>query len=227
MSTLTMTMIGAYKYDPTIFDELILPDGIDRDTAINTMLIRCGEFELLYPDIDFLKDFIGLWSKKWYRTFGLWLTGTEATWNPIENYDRYEDFTDTGSSSKTTKGSHGETSSETVSSSNTLTGSNGGTVQNDVSAYDASTFQPSSKETTSNTSSSGSTGSSTTSGTNGLTINDTETGSDSNVHSGHIHGNIGVTQSSEMLKNWYDISSWNLYEHIADVFVAEVCIPIY
>lgn len=215
MSTLTMTMIGAYKYDPTIFDELDLPDGIDKETTINTMLIRCGEFELLYPDLDFLKDFIGLWSKKWYRTFSLWLTGTQTTWNPVENYDRYEDFTDTGSSSKTTKGSHGETNSSSLS------GSNSNDTTDYVSAYDATTFQNSSKET------SGGTSSSTSNGSSSLTINDTETGNDSNIHTGHIHGNIGVTQSSEMLKNWYDISSWNLYEHIADVFVAEVCIPIY
>lgn len=215
MSTMTTTMIGAYKYDPTIFDEMILPDTIERETAINTILTRCGEFELLYPDLDFLKGFIGLWSKKWYRTFELWEIGTKASWNPVENYDRYEDFTDTGSSSKTIKGTHGETNSSNLS------GSSSNDTTDYVSAYDASTFQNSTKETSGGTTSSNSSGSSNTS------INDTETGTDSNIHTGRIHGNIGVTQASDMLAGWYDISAWSLYDHIADVFVAEMCIPIY
>lgn len=215
MSTLTMTMIGAYNYRNDIFKNMHLPPEIDEQTAINTILVRCGEFELLYPDLDFLEEYIGLWSDKWYRTFELWFQGTKTTWNPVENYDRYEDYTDTGSSSKTTKGTHGETNSSSLS------GSNSNDTTDYVSAYDASTFQNSTKET------SGGTSSSTSNGSSSLSINDTETGNDTTIHTGRIHGNIGVTQASDMLRNWYDISAWNLYDHIADVFVAEMCIPVY
>ena len=211
MSTMTMTMIGMYNVDQTLFDNMILPDELDHDLVINAILMRSGEFEVLYPDIDFMKLSIGVWSRKWSKTFSDWVKGQQATWNPIENYDRYEDFTDSGSKSGSS------TSSGTSSGSDTFGGT--GSNTNSVSAYDASTFQPSAKTDT--TTSNSSTSSSTTSASS------TDSETSSNTHTGHIHGNIGVTQASEMLKSFYDISAWNIYEHIADVFVTEYCIPIY
>ena len=227
MSTMTMTMIGMYNVDQTIFDNMILPDELDRELVINTILMRSGEFEVLYPDIDFMKYSIGAWSRKWNKTFVDWVKGKEATWNPIENYDRYEDSSD--SYNKSGSGSSSETSSDT--SSGTASGSDtfGGTGSNtnSVSAYDASTFQNSSKvdTTTSNSSTSSSTTSASNNGSKSITTNDSETSG--NTHTSHIHGNIGVTQASDMLKAFYEISAWNIYEHIADVFTTEYCIPIY
>lgn len=219
MSTMTMTMIGMYNVDQTIFDNMILPDELDRELVINSILMRSGEFEVLYPDIDFMKFSIGAWSRKWNKTFVDWVKGQASTWNPIENYDRYEDSSD--SYTKSGSGSSSETSSGTSSGSDEFGGS--GSNTNSVSAYDASTFQNSSKvDTTTNNSS---TSSSTTSASNSVTTTDSETSG--NTHTSHIHGNIGVTQASDMLKAFYDISAWNIYEHIADVFVTEYCIPIY
>ena len=40
-------------------------------------------------------------------------------------------------------------------------------------------------------------------------------------------GNIGVTTSQQMLQSELDIATWNLYEHIADLFVTEFCIMVY
>ena len=219
MSTMTMTTIGMYNTDSTLFDNMILPDELDRDLVINAILMRSGEFEVLYPNIDFMKFSIGAWSRKWNKTFADWVKGQEATWNPIENYDRHEDSSD--SYTKSGSGSSSETSSGTSSGSDTFGGT--GSNTNSVSAYDASTFQNSSKVDT--TTSNSSTSSSTTSASNSVTTTDSETSG--NTHTSHIHGNIGVTQASDMLKAFYDISAWNIYEHIADVFVTEYCIPIY
>ena len=47
------------------------------------------------------------------------------------------------------------------------------------------------------------------------------------IHTAHMYGNIGVTTSAAMLKEFYDISKWNLYEHICDVFISELLIPVY
>lgn len=219
MSTMTMTMIGMYKVDQTLFDNMILPEDLDRDLVINAILMRSGEFETLYPDIDFMKLSIGVWSRKWNKTFADWVKGQQATWNPIENYDRYEDSSD--SYTKSGSVSSSETSSGTSSGSDTFGGT--GSNTNSVSAYDASTFQPSAKVDT--TTSNSSTSSSTTSASNSVTTTDSETSG--NTHTSHIHGNIGVVQASSMLESFYEISAWNIYEHIADVFVTEYCIPIY
>ena len=54
MSTMNLTLIGMYNYDPTIFDDLTLPPEIDKQLFIDNLLMRSGEFELLYPSADFL-----------------------------------------------------------------------------------------------------------------------------------------------------------------------------
>ena len=40
-------------------------------------------------------------------------------------------------------------------------------------------------------------------------------------------GNIGVTTSQQMLEAELDIVTWNLYEHISDIFIDEFCILVY
>lgn len=199
MATMKLTLIGLYNVDETLFDEMNLPMGIDKETFINSLLMKAGEFELLYPDLDFMKSFIGLWSKKWHRTFENWLKGTQASWNPIENYDRYEESSDIKAGTVKNTGSNGMTVN--------------GSEENKVSAYDSGSYQPSG-QTANN---------STTNATNNNTTDENETLN----HNSHIHGNIGVTQASQMLESFYDISSWNLYDHMADVFIQEACIPVY
>lgn len=199
MATMTLTLIGLYKVDETLFDNMILPDAIDRDTFINSLLMKSGEFELLYPDLDFMKDFIGIWSRKWYQTFSKWYEGTQASWNPIENYDRYEE--------------ESEIKDGTVKNNGTNEMTVNGSEENKVSAYDSGTYQPSGEAVNS----------STTNASNNNTTDEDYTISKSS----HIHGNIGVTQASQMLEGFYKITEWNLYDHMSDVFIREMCIPVY
>ena len=199
MATMTLTLIGMYNYNPQLFEDLTLPDEIDKDVFINSLLLRSGEFELLYPQYQFMHDMIGVWSKKWKPTFDKWVEGQKASWNPIENYDRYENTED-----------HTINSSE---AHDTTTAGGSGTNEHTVSAYDSSNYSPAGLDSTSSNSSS-------TSNTNGSGTNDY-------THESHIHGNIGVTQASDMLASFYKIAEWNLMDHIADVFIREFCIPVY
>lgn len=199
MSTMNLTLIGMYNYDSTLFDELSLPDAIDKQAFVNNLLLRSGEFEVLYPSTDFMKQAIKLWGLKWAPTFDKWLVGQAATWNPIENYDRYEDSNDY------------DISTGTGTDNTTVTGS--GSTESKVSAFDSSTYQPGSMDETLS-------GSTSDSSTN-------TTGTSDRTHNSHIHGNIGVTQASDMLRSFYDISTWNLLDHMADLFITEFCIQVY
>lgn len=199
MATMTLTLIGLYKVDETLFDKMVLPNQINRETFINSLLMKSGEFELLYPDLDFMKDLIGVWSQKWYQTFFKWYEGTQANWNPIENYDRYEDERESKNGTVKNNGTNGMTVS--------------GTEENKVSAYDSGSYQPSGQAVNN----------STTNASNNNTTDEDYTISKSS----HIHGNIGVTQASQMLEGFYKITEWNLYDHMSDVFIREMCIPIY
>ena len=121
MSAATLTLIGMYNEDNTLFDLLDLPEGLDKDTLINNILLRSGEFEVLYPDIDFMKFSIGAFSNAWQPTFDRWVTALALEYNPLENYDRKEDWTDT-------RNGH---------NSGTTSGRTNSTTTNKVSAYDA------------------------------------------------------------------------------------------
>lgn len=199
MSTMNLTLIGMYNYDNTLFDELTLPAEVDKQTFIDNLLFKSGEFELLYPSADFMKPMIKIWSLKWLPTFEKWIVGQKATWNPIENYDRYEESDDHDESE-----GHGDDSTDA---------NGGGSTESKTSAFDSSTYQPESYDE--NT-------------TNSHSESETNTnGTSDRHHESHIHGNIGVTQASDMLRSFYDISTWNLLDHMADVFINEFCIKVF
>lgn len=235
MATAKITLIGMYNFDNSLFDGMDLPEGIDKDTFIASLLLRDGEFEVLYPDFTFLKGAIAIWSNKWRHTFEKWLIAQAAEWNPIENYDRYEEFDDSHSKNLTSTSTESKTNSESQTSTGSASGSdttNGsGSNEAQKSAYDSGSYQPDARNLTSNsntaTSSSSTNASSSTNGSHKIdgSVTDVETGS--NKHTAHIHGNIGVTTSASMLKEFRDVNEWNLYDHMADLFKTELLIPIY
>lgn len=243
MATAKITLIGMYKYDNDLFHDLTLPEGIDKDLLIQTLLLRGAEFEVLYADPDFFKMSIGIWSGKWFRTFSEWLRGTQATWNPIHNYDKTEDIRDEARKKFNEKTTADYTDSRTANLEDKTTFNNAdttsqtvdSTTQHDVSAYDSSGYSPSSKDTINNGTSQVDHSGDVTLATTGTdktnhkgTLED-KGGSEqnTNIHTAHVYGNIGVTQASDMLRSFYDISQWNLYDHISDVFVNELLIPVY
>lgn len=117
-----LTMIGLYNFMPNLFENLTLPDGIDRETAIDTILMRSGEFEVLYSNPDFIRSSLRTWSAKWFHTFEKWQKALEIEYDPLSNYDRREEWTDKG---------EGSTSDHSKAN-----------VKNRISAYDSDTMRP-------------------------------------------------------------------------------------
>lgn len=267
MATAKITLIGFNNYleaqNDDLFEYLSVPTGIDRSLLINNILLKGGEFEVLYSDPNFLKNMIGVWSAKWLHTMERWVNALSIDYNPLENYDRMEDWTDTGSkiSSMNTKetdstnatnnnvkqsGTVEDTSRNESAIGNDYSESEGsGSTTNTRSAFDSSDYSPHDKSDTSSdgknissslTSADGKTNSNINtldidSGTNNVSGNKS---SDANaidntagVHSGRMHGNIGVTTSQQMLQAELDIAKWNLYDEIADLFISEFCIYLY
>ena len=111
MSSANLTMMGLYNVVPDLFDDLTFPAGISKDIAVDEILLRSGEFEVLYSDITFLKSAIDHWGKKHYRTFEEWVRALSINFDPLYNYDRFEEYTD----EKVSQGSQSRTGSETNS----------------------------------------------------------------------------------------------------------------
>ena len=206
-----ITLIGMYNYDNSLFDELTFPAGINRDLAINRILEKSEEFELVYADFDYLKDRIGIWGKLWERTFNKWVEALNIDYDPLFNYDRFEEYEDTknnGFNNQSTSDSSTETSSDSSSD-----------VTNQVSAYDDSDFSNKEHETA---------GAETSQNGKGHANSKSSGSSDETIkHKAHLYGNIGVTTSVQMLREQLDVVEWNLYEHISDIFIDEFCILVY
>ena len=224
MAKAKLTLFGMYEYgkesgEYDIFDSITLPDGMDKDLLINNILIRGGEFEVLYAQPLFFKFCVDVWIAKWTPTIERWWRALNLEYDPLENYDRKEDWRDDTSTNKdiTTKRNDMTTASD--KSTQTTTGN----VENTVSAFDQTTYQPAENAATSG---SASNDSQTVSATGSLS-SDKESGMQLSGHTGRIHGNIGVTTSQQMLQSELDIARFNIYEEITDLFLKELTIYTY
>lgn len=223
MASSTMTLIGMYNFDDQLFSKMVLPEGVDSELVINCILQRSGDFEVLYSNTFFMKSMIGVVSSKWNRTFQKWHDALQLKYDPIYNYDRFEEWTDNGSESGNEKGSE---SSQTANKSTSNESSNGsGQTDTLVNSYDNNALVEDSQSKS--TQSASSNGTDTSEESEQINSNKDISKNTTGKHSGHMYGNIGVTTSQQMLESELDIAAWNLYDHIADVFVEELCIPVY
>lgn len=167
---MTSTLSGIeqyYKYKgKSLFDDIRLPKGVDKQTLVNTILIESGEFETIYTDGDFLKVAINTWFERKYNMIDRWIKAINIDYKPLENYNRTEKWTDkangttTNSGTKnsttnnsgtdklvsTTNNSGSKTSTARSSSSNTSTDTNNETVNNTKSGSTSVGAQTSSDE---------------------------------------------------------------------------------
>lgn len=184
-----LTVMGLYNYDNTIFDNLMLPDGVDKPTLVDNIILETAELECIYPTPVFLKTAIGLWSNVQFLTWDRVYSAMNLEYNPIENYDRQETETTTGTRAHSGKdttvrsgstahtGKDTTTHSGTVSETGSTTGSSqgsaseSGTTTNKIAGFDSTTLVDHDSSTGSNTrqSSDSTTGSNTRSGTDSAT----------------------------------------------------------
>lgn len=90
MVTANISVLGLYVYDPTIFDGLSVPDGVNRETVVQNLLAELSGLEIIYPDAEFMRRFIPLWSAKELPVWQKLYNTTVLEYDPIMNYDRTE-----------------------------------------------------------------------------------------------------------------------------------------
>jgi len=199
-----LTVMGLYEYDNTIFENLYLPTGVDREKMIDTIILESAELECIYPAPGFLKKAISLWSATRAMSWDRFYHATLLEYNPIENYDRQE--------SETTTGNREHSGKDT----SVLSGQSSTNELNKTAGFDSANMVD--REST--------TASGTESNSNELTHG--EKISDEGSRTLRVHGNIGVTTSQAMLESELDISKKiNIYDYIAEEFKNRFCIMIY
>lgn len=201
--TSRLTLIGLVNYDPDIFKNLRLPDGTDATVFTNTLLLDFGTLGVVYPNAEFMRESaIPAWCDKWQESLRQAWNALHADYNPIENYDRQEHWTD----------SPDITRSESGSNESNITGNENSNVYGDVSAYNSSDYQAQDRTRSDSSNASN--------GKNSYNSSNKETGT--TTHDGRIHGNIGVTTNQHMIESELKLRKQSFYGYAATLFMQDL-----
>lgn len=220
-----LTVMGMYQYDNTLFDLFSLPDEIKdkRQDIINSICLETQELEVLYPSTLTMQIAIGNWSnimqsvwKKLYKT-------TVLEYNPIENYDRTNDTTESENTAENENVTENITRNDTLSNTTDNTGNS--EIINQNVAFNDTDFTNHEKTM------------------NNIDNNITETGknkydtdrsmangktiTNSRTITNRAHGNIGVTTSQQMIEQERQVSEFNIVQYIVNDFKQKFCLMIY
>ena len=218
--------------------------------------MRSKDFEALYPDAVFMKAQIPSFCSAnmfvWNRIYSL----SVMEYNPIENYDRYEESGETGANSSTRAGQSEVNRNASIDGSRNVQNIEVGSQNRSESASETGEETQETKKAGYNTTTldtqSGTTNETegtrqgTITGTDTKTGNETETdtqsttstdtGSSTDVEhalhevnrESHIHGNIGVTTVAQMMNQEIALlPELNMIRRITEDFVQNFCILVY
>lgn len=223
-----LSILGLYEYDNTLFDDMILPAGMDRETVIDSILQDCMELEAVYTSPSAMKTMIGIWSRREQPTFERIYKAEQAEYNPIENYDRHQtdtreiehsgDDVTVGQNTGNASGQSGTTTTGQVTDNNT----------HKYAAFDAGTLQDQTKDERA--------GNSTQAEQSAITQTSSENTRQTLTHgenvgetfTSYIHGNIGVTSSQMMLESELALApKINTINYVVNSFKMRFCILVY
>ena len=210
-----MSILGLWQWDHSIFDLMRYPSyqegetvheftNDDKQLLIDNLMSECAELEILYPNPVVMKNMIGLWSGKELGTWNRVYRAALTDYNPIENYHRTEQATQTLNHFE----QHSGNDVNAATGTDTETGK--------LAAYDTGTLADHDQ----------------TSMLHGRT--DTFTHGEKLQHGGTIgnnveaYGNIGVTTSQQMLESDLVLApKLNVFNYIIESFKNRFCILVY
>ena len=251
--TANLSPLGLYRWDETIFDLMQIPEALDRDTLIDNLLAQTAELEVLYPNPTVFKNLVGVWSAKQIDVWNRLYATTQYEYNPIENYNRYEEGSEEGTSTTQHSGTDTTTDTETHSGTDrrTIDRDMGGSDTVDgtskaghwIAGYDSlpsgdddglvkQTRDEGESSTTTQYGGTEDVADNLTHGesigrTGGITHGEKIEGGREGSHTMHAHGNIGVTTTQKLIKEQRQIDLFNLYDIILDEFKMRFCILVY
>ena len=78
-------------YDNDLFNDILLPKGIDHDTVVNTILGECALNTPIYPEHDLFKMMIQNFFKRYYNNFDRYNRAMNEEYTPNENYRKTDE----------------------------------------------------------------------------------------------------------------------------------------
>jgi len=207
MAMSNLSIMGLYNFDSSVFNDLDVPTGIDKQVLIDTIIMECAEFELIYPDISIMKYAIKQWSAKEYWNWQKLYNTTNLSYNPIWNKD--------GTISETETITHDDKTTvdgEVIQTPDTTT-----TNTQRVSAFNSSSYENRQEDTQDITG-------------DVTTTDDTITTYENEHQRTYTRtetGNIGITTTQSMIREEREIDMFNIYDIICGSFKKRFCLLVY
>lgn len=212
-----------YDYDNSIFTDIYVK-GVSRDQLIDHFLLSYGDLTPVYQDPSYLRRHVTSVARSLQWTIDHLWEVTQLEYNPIENYDRMESWTDNGNGTF----QKGKVDTEETYQKGTATTTFGKVSDSThkVAAFNSSTPEVAN---TDNTTDSGSdTQSFTPDSSSGSVTNGLDTSTTSGTHEGRIHGNIGVTTSQQMMQAEIDLTkAYNFLDEVCKLYADRLLIGVW
>lgn len=120
-----LSIIALYKAKPDLFDDMLIPSGLNRQALIDELCMDCGELNLILDNPDILKIALNRWSSTRIDIWNHLYETTQYKYNPIWNKDGVI------------------TETEIMVSKSSMDG----TDTDETSAYNSTAYQPNNKTT--------------------------------------------------------------------------------
>lgn len=192
-------------YDNDLFNDIMLPEGVDHDTVVNTILSESALNTPMYPEHDLFKMMIQNFFKKYYNNFDRYNRAMNEEYTANENYHKTDERTIRDNVNKVQN-----LDGKQVNSLN-----ENGDTENFRMAFDSGEYKKTDR------------------GTSRTTNNDTykqndKTTTDSNRNGTIVtnsHGLTGVYTNQRLVEDEVKLrSKYNVYKYISDLFYDEFMI---
>lgn len=192
-------------YDNDLFNDILLPEGIDHDTVVNTILSESALNTPMYPEHDLFKMMIQNFFRKYYNNFDRYNRAMNEEYTPNENYHKTDERNIRDNVNKVQNLDGKQVNSLNENANN----------ENFRMAFDANDYKRTDRST------------------GNTTNNDTykqndKTTTDSNRNGTIItnsHGLTGVYTNQRLVEDEVKLrSKYNVYKYISDLFYDEFMI---
>lgn len=200
MAQPTLSIAGLYKFNEHLFDDMYIPESLDRDTVVASIIMETEGLEALYVDAPFMMDAIKYWSITMRHKWDKLVASMNFEYNPIWNKDGVRVHTETEDKSSERD--------ETVADSTASTSNNFGAGFNTTSG-----LTNRERDTVQNS---------------GQVKTDDDLKESTKRESKDLEqGNIGVTSTQQLIKEEREVADINIYSIIAKDFKNKFCIQVY
>lgn len=200
MAQATLSIAGLYSFNDHLFDDMYIPESLDRDTVVASIIMETEGLEALYVDVPFMMNAIKYWSITMRHKWDKLVASMNFDYNPIWNKD--------GTRVHTEEENKSSERDETVADSTASTSNNFGAGFNTTSG-----LTNRERDTVQNS---------------GQVKTDDDLKESTKRESKDVEqGNIGVTSTQQLIKEEREVADINIYSIIAKDFKHKFCIQVY